>query len=565
MMPNRTYGAIALDGREWIISELEPHVRIKLKAIFPKVPKAAGPPYIFSADPATAADLEWFTSRYPLRIAPEHAAAMVDHRAAFEARQAAAERLLADDYVPREWTGWRPGKSPRAHQAAAAEMLQLVDGLLVGDDVGEGKTFTVMASCFLPEALPAVVVCDPHLQDQWAARIREFTNLTSHSVSVTRPYDLPPADIRIFRWTQLAGWADAWEQMKIGLVAFDECQELRTGRTSQRGVGADRLVQRARYRLGLTATPIYNYGAEIWQVMRFLRPEVLGNLADFGREWAPTGHVTNPKALGTYLRDQHAFVRKRKSMDRVNRLVQVVEHDADSLGSIEALARQLAETAASGSFMERGEATRQLDLRVRQQTGVAKAVAVADVVRILVDSGEPVVLVGWHREVYDIWLNRLADLKPAMHTGSETPIQKAHQVRRFLDGETDVFILSLRSGRGLDGLQQRARRMVFGELDWSPQVHDQVIGRLDREGSIADDMPLDDGGSIEVLFLVADDGSDPPMMEVLGLKASESHGIVDPDLGVQRVRREGEGLRRLVERYLSRNGKDADASEQEAA
>lgn len=557
MTEARTYGSLTLDGRQWIIGELEPHVRIKLKAIFPQVPKASGPPYVFSADPSTAADLEWFTSRYPLRIEDSHAAAMVAHREAFQARQQAAWRLISDDYVPPHWTGWRDGKSPRAHQHAAAELLRLVDGLLVGDDVGEGKTFTVMTAAFLPDALPAIVVCDPHLQQQWADRIREFTSLTTHLITKTTPYDLPPADIRIFRWTQLAGWADAWEEMKIGLVAFDECQELRTGLVSQRGQGANRLVQQARYRLGLTATPIYNYGAEIWQVMRFLRPEVLGDLGDFSREWAPTGHVSQPKALGSYLRDQHAFVRKRKSGNRVNRLVQHIEHDADSLGSIEALARSLARTAVSGSFTERGEATRQLDLRVRQQTGVAKAAAVADVVRILVEAGEPVVLVGWHREVYDIWLERLADLKPAMHTGSETATQKAAQVRRFLDGDTDIFILSLRSGRGLDGLQARARRMVFGELDWSPQVHDQVIGRLDREGSIIDDLSPDDGGMIEVLFLVAEDGSDPPMMEVLGLKASESHGIVDPDLGVQRVRREGEGLRRLVEQYLDRQPRAA--------
>jgi hypothetical protein len=40
-------------------------------------------------------------------------------------------------------------------------------------------------------------------------------------------------------------------------------------------------------------------------------------------------------------------------------------------------------------------------------------------VRIMVEGGEPVVLVGWHRDVYDIWLE-LRDLKPAMYTGSES-------------------------------------------------------------------------------------------------------------------------------------------------
>ncbi|WP_189654688.1 GIY-YIG nuclease family protein [Paracoccus mutanolyticus] len=49
---------------------------------------------------------------------------------------------------------------------------------------------------------------------------------------------------------------------------------------------------------------------------------------------------------------------------------------------------------------------------VRQETGVAKARSVAAYVRTLVEAGEPVLLGGWHRAVYDIWNQVLVDLKP---------------------------------------------------------------------------------------------------------------------------------------------------------
>jgi CO dehydrogenase/acetyl-CoA synthase gamma subunit (corrinoid Fe-S protein) len=52
---------------------------------------------------------------------------------------------------------------------------------------------------------------------------------------------------------------------------------------------------------------------------------------------------------------------------------------------------------------------------VRQATGIAKAKTVAQFARLMVEAGEPVLLVGWHREVYRIWLEALADLKPAMY------------------------------------------------------------------------------------------------------------------------------------------------------
>ena len=89
----------------------------------------------------------------------------------------------------------------------------------------------------------------------------------------------------------------------------------------------------------------------------------------------------------------------------------------------------------TGSFTERGNAARDLDLMVRQATGIAKARAVADVVRILVEGGEPVFAIfGWHRAVYDIWLERLADLNPAMYTGSESRQQKVEIEGRLPGG-----------------------------------------------------------------------------------------------------------------------------------
>lgn len=543
----RTYGSLQLIGKDWVMNGLEPHVVIRLKQLFPRIPKSSGGPYRFPADMTHAADLDWFASRYPLAMTERDAAALKDGRTLFENTQAEIERILHQDYTPPPFAGLREGQSLRPHQAKAAEVLQRVKGLLVGDDVGEGKTFTGAACALLPEALPAIVVCDGHLQLQWAERLEAFTTLTTKIINTTKPFALPACDVFIFRWTQLQGWADMWESIRPGVVIFDEMQELRTGKASNKGVSAHRLVAAARYRVGLTATPIYNYGVEMWQVMQFLRPDLLGSYDEFMREWAPAGPIKDPKALGSMLRENYAFVRKTKDGDdKVNRLVREVEHDEATMADFEALARKLAVSATSGSFVQRGEATRELDLRARQATGIAKARQVASVVRILAESGTPLLLAGWHREVYRIWLEELADLKPAMFTGSESPAQKEREKRRFLDGDTNVFVLSLRSGRGVDGLQARSNFVVFGELDWSPGVHAQVIGRLDREGQ--------DANEITALYLVCDDGSDPPMMEVLGLKASQATQIIDPHLGVTSTKTDGSHMRALVERYLVQKG-----------
>jgi SNF2-related domain len=547
-MSLRDYGGGSAD--RWILARLEPHVIIRLKALFPSIPKAAAPPYQLVADGMTSADLEWFISRYPLDMCPADVRELAARRRAFDANQAEMERILSPDYQPPLMSGLRAGQIIRPYQQQAIELLARAGGLLCGDEVGLGKTYTAVGACLSQGALPATVVCHPHLQRQWVDVIEAVTNLKAHAVRSTKPYPLPPADVRVFRYSQLLGWADMFERLGAGLVVFDEVQELRTGTDSGKGQAAMRLARTAAQRLGLSATPIYNYGREVYTILSYLRPDALGEYGSFAREWAPNGPIKDPRALGSYLREKHAFIRRTKhdvgqDMPAVNRIVDVVDYDVATLASIEETARALALKATTGQFTERGQAARDLDLLVRQQTGIAKAKAVAAVVRILVEGGEPIVLVGWHREVYDQWLEALKDLRPAMYTGSETAAQKAMNAAAFMNGDTDVLIMSLRSGAGLNGLQFRCSTMVFGELDWSPGVHHQCIGRLDREGQTA---------PVTALFLVAEEGSDPPLMEVLGLKASEAAQIVDPSMGVQQQHSDRSVLQRLVQQYLNKAG-----------
>lgn len=550
----RTYGALALAGDIWTLSGTPPHLAIRLKQIFPRIAKHAVAPFTFPHDWPTCADLAWFTSRYPMVISDSDQALLTQGREAFETKQAELERILMPDYVLPETVGLAPGQVIRAYQAQAIELLMASTGLLLGDEVGLGKTYVTAGACLRPGALPAAVVVQTHLQKQWAQKIGEFTGLRTHVIKGTKPYDLPPADIYLFRYSQILGWIDTFEAMQFKLVAYDEIQELRTGRGTGKGNAAYRLSSLATYRLGLSATPIMGYGAEIWNIMQFINETVLGSFEDFGREWCGMNYrngkmnLIDPKALGTFLRDEHAFLRRTKHdvgqmMPPVNRIVETVDYDAAKVASVEALATALAIRATTGGFEERGRAARELDIMMRQTTGVAKAKAVAGVARIVVEGGAPLVLVGWHREVYDIWNAELADLKPAMYTGSESPAAKAKNLERFLSGETEILIMSLRSGAGIDGMQFRSSTMIFGELDWSPGIHHQCLGRLDREGQ---------KDPVTGIFLVVDEGSDPPMMEVLGVKASEATQVIDPTLGVQPVHADRAKLKGLVDIYLAK-------------
>jgi superfamily II DNA or RNA helicase len=544
-------GVPASGGRAYWAVLAEPHVMMRLKRIFPRVLQQRTGAMALADTVEVARDLEWVTGRWPLAPKRDEDLQHLAKRAeGHRAQQEAVLRILGGE---RPDYGWRALAEPaRDYQEVAAALAHATNRLLVGDDVGLGKSLTAAMLLRDSGALPALVVTQTHLPEQWQTKTfaRFLPWLGTHVIQRGRPYDPTtlwvgrgrnrrrvidqPPDVWITSYSKLPGWANEMAG-QVQTVIFDEIQELRhpdTERYNAAGLVADA----ARYKIGLSATPIYNYGDEAHAIVSILDPEALGVREEFLREWCSGGmddsarrsnRVRDPAALGTYLRDQGILIRRtRAEVGRELPPVTVVEQNTDIdrvtldrlSGDAVAMARTVLDQAAKNT--DRWRASAELDWRLRHATGVAKAPYVAEFVRLLLQSERNVVLWGWHRECYEIWLDRLSEFKPAMYTGTESPTQKQASVNAFRSGQSRVLIMSLRSGVGVDGLQEICSVGVFGELDWSPQVHVQAIGRLHRDGQ---DTP------VLAYYLVSDSGSDPPVADVLELKRQQANPIMDPN------------------------------------
>ncbi|WP_168991796.1 MULTISPECIES: SNF2-related protein [Mesorhizobium] len=550
-----TYGRLRYraDLGKWQVAGLPPHVSLVFKKVFPRIPIHQTGEFFITDGAAVCADLVWFTQRYPLEVPSADRERVEAGRQRHIDQRLAVESLLADDWLPSSIGRFREGASPYPFQAQAAAVTAKTRRLLLLDDVGLGKTVSALATLAETSALPAAIVVQAHLAEQWVEEyIEEFTTFTSHIIKGTKPYRLPAADIFIFKYSNIAGWTDIAATGKFRSIIFDEIQELRHGGSTNKGQAARAFVSNTDIRMGLTATPIYNYGSEIFNIVDLLEPGALGGWHEFIIEWC-TSHgshwvVRDPKALGTYLRDQTIALRRTefdvgKQMPPVNVLMHEVDFDQSVVDAVEDEARILAQRVMGGSFVERGQAARELDMMARHATGMAKAKSVAALARILVEAGEPVLLAGWHRDVYDVWLAALSDLDPVMYTGSETTLAKTRAKADFIEGRSKLMIISLRSGAGLDGLQRVCSKVIVGELDWSPQVHKQLIGRLRRPGQLR---------QVDAIYAHTNGGSDPVLVEMLGLKASQSQGIVDPLATLQQVDAPDDTrIKKLAQSYLA--------------
>jgi SNF2 family DNA or RNA helicase len=571
----RTFGTIVYDGKDDLYRiRCEPQVVLRLKRVFERISKAQHGTVSMAANQSNARELLWFMERYPLEVDSTTLRGLRKLAAEHRKHEEQVATLLAPDYEPTRFNLVVP---PRKYQCVAADLLLERGNLLLADQLGIGKTASAICALCDPRTLPALVVTMTHLPGQWKKELEKFAPaLRVHVLRSGTPYELegrrergpngkfqtlPFPDVIVTSYSKLSnGWPEVLAG-KVKYLVMDECQELRTGPKtntsgSNRYDGVKFVADAAAFRCGLSATPIHNYGGEFYNLFEVLAPGALGTHDEFVREWCRGNNgggraskIDDPKAFGMYLREQGLMLlRTRAEVGRELPPLQMIPHHIEAnLDAIEKIATSAGELARvilaqGGRGIDKLRAGEDLDYKLRQATGCAKAPYVAEFVRILIESGEPVLLYSWHHEVYALLADRLKDLKPAFYTGKESPKEKDEAKERFLSGDTDLLIMSLRAGAGLDGLQARARVVVFGELDWSPGVLDQCLGRLHRDGQTEPVMGY---------ILMADHGSDPVMADVLGLKRAQITGVLDPMAAlVERTDAKTGHVKRLAEAFL---------------
>ena len=102
--------------------------------------------------------------------------------------------------------------------------------------------------------------------------------------------------------------------MGFRTVIFDEMQELRHAGTEKYSA-ASLVSSAAENVIGLSGTPIYNHGGEIWNVINVLDFHFLGDWESFSREWCygyGSNIVAKPDLLGSYLKREGLMLRRVK-------------------------------------------------------------------------------------------------------------------------------------------------------------------------------------------------------------------------------------------------------------
>lgn len=566
VVARRVAGCFQLVDGAWEI-DAAPDVMMRLERLFPRRERTYTGNIRLAATPEIAYELNWVLQRWNLDASVSDLELLEQQAAEHERAEMMVQQIMAGRSPVEPSPDWvKPTRELRFYQREARDLVWANGGTLVAHDLGLGKTLTSLAILENPEARPAVAVTlSGRMPKQWRKQLdRFYPDLTSlqlrngpkHSLEVEGK--LP--DLITMNYHKLDKWQDDLKAI-AKTVIFDEVHELRR-KSSDKYQAARAITSKAKYVMGLSGTPIFNYGAEAFYVIDAIKPGVLGTEREFARHWCGTDGldtktmVRNPKALRAHLEAlglMHRCDYERSGVPRPKLhppIRQVVPSDPDVLNELRGNAAEMARlildqnTSGKEKFRLAGE----LDWRLRQGTGIAKAPFVADVVKMLLNGGrEKVLLFGWHLEVYEIWAEMLDEFRPGFYTGQQSEKQKDCAIDDFIDGDSRLLVMSLRSGAGLDGLQDVCHTAVIGELDWSPAVHTQGIGRVCRPGQ---------QHGVDAFFCVTDAGSDPFMLETLNIKTIQAHDFLNPDEEIkeptpQELEDQRNRLKRLAASYVA--------------
>ncbi|HWW53232.1 MAG TPA: SNF2-related protein, partial [Acidimicrobiales bacterium] len=179
----------------------------------------------------------------------------------------------------------------RSYQAEALAWLGFLDAVGLGGclalDMGLGKTPTVLAQLARTAGNgPALVIAPPAVVGNWAAEAARFTpglrTVVHHGASRASAAELKTevagADVVITTYGTAVRDVDALAELEWDRVILDEAQAVKNpaNETAQQ-------LRRipARIRLALTGTPIENGLGDLWAILDFTNPGLVGSRPAF--------------------------------------------------------------------------------------------------------------------------------------------------------------------------------------------------------------------------------------------------------------------------------------------
>ncbi len=393
-------------------------------------------------------------------------------------------------------------------------------GACLADDMGLGKTMQLLAFLLRlkaeapRDARPALLVAPTSVVGNWEREIARF----APSLEIVRHYgaeratsaaDIPTkaGTLVVTTYGLLRRDAQLLSTIDWSVAALDEAQNIKNAASVT--ARAARAL-RASHRFALTGTPVENRLAELWSILEFANPGMLGPLPTFRRDFAlPIERYGDDAAAARLRRLAGPFILRRLKSDPTiiqdlppkNEMKVVCTLTREQATLYKAVVdEELRRIEATDGIERRGRVlallmfTKQICNHPAQYLGESgplpersgKLARTTEMLEEAVAAGDKTLVFTQFREMGDKLVAHFsANLGCEaifLHGGTPKKVRD-EMVRRFqeeLDGPR-IFVLSVKAGG--TGLNLTAASHVFHyDRWWNPAVEDQATDRAYRIG-----------------------------------------------------------------------------------
>jgi superfamily II DNA or RNA helicase len=400
----------------------------------------------------------------------------------------------------------------RSYQRDALAWLRFCDSAGLGGclalDMGLGKTPTVLAHVLATSGEgPTLVIAPPAVVGNWASEAAKFApglRVRVHHGATRATADeiadeVAEADVVITTYGTALRDLEGLEEIRWHRVVLDEAQAIKNPASN---VARELRGLASKFRLTMTGTPVENSLGDLWAILDFVNPGLVGDRADFVSELS---HAGSGEAALRLLNGILVFRRTKAEPEIAAELPERIDETdhctmtAEQIGLYQAVLDELVSTVGSETSGEKGRVLaaitklKQICNHPAAFTGddepldgrSGKLARLEEIIDNVFAAGERVVIF----TQYATWAVRLADhlsrrtgTPVAAYHGGLARVARDRILEEFQDTDGGAaLVLSLKAGGA--GLNlTAANHVVLFDRWWNPAVEDQARDRAWRLG-----------------------------------------------------------------------------------
>ena len=379
-------------------------------------------------------------------------------------------------------------------------------GVCLADDMGLGKTLQTLA-CMLSrrDKGAQMVVAPASVVGNWRREANRFapslnivminelaTDTRSDTIAA-----LGSGDLLVLTYGLLVSECDTLAAREWASVCLDEAHTIKN-RDTKSSAAAMRL--KSDFRAILTGTPIQNHLGELWNLMQFINPGLLGSYEHFNERFIAPINAGQQEARSQLKRLIAPFLLRRTKQEVARELpekeeiilpvtlseeelsvYEVIRREAkselesSSVVNVNALAMstKLRQAACSASLVEKG-------LKISS----SKLSIMIDKLQQIVEQGNKVLVFSQFTSFLEMALKEMeaVGIEDYFYLCGSTPVRERQKmVEAFQTGEKRVFLISLKAG-GLGLNLTGANYVIHLDPWWNPAIEQQATDRAYRIG-----------------------------------------------------------------------------------